>query len=161
LERFRDLYIGAGGFRSLVALLANGVVPRDLIRMVTTVPRRVAGAGPEPLLGVRVPPLEVAAIARRPPSLLRSLSLELTLTSRAGVLLALEPRVGAEQLAAETTSLASSLPSDGHGLFSEVSCGARRIAKLSSTMTEEEAIEEDEARNRYAGRRRESDGFTG
>ena len=114
MERFRDLYIGAGVSRSLVALLAGNVVSFDLIRMITTVPGRIAGVGPEPLLGVVVSPLEVAGITRRPPSLLRSLSLELALRRRAGVLLALEPRVRAEQLAAETASLSSSLPSQGH-----------------------------------------------
>ncbi len=113
------MYIGAGGFRSLVASLARGVVSLGLIRMVTTVLGGVAGVGPEPLLGVPVSPLEVPGITRRPPSLLRSLSLELTLPSRASVLLLFEPRVGAEQLAAETASLSSSLPFDGQGLPSE------------------------------------------
>ncbi len=115
LERFRDLYIGAGAFRSLMALLAGGVVSFHLIRMATTVPGRIPGVGPEPLPGIMVSPLEVAGIARRPLSLLRSFSLELALGRRAGVLLALEPRVGVEQLAAEAASLSSSLLSGHHG----------------------------------------------
>ncbi len=114
-----------------MALLAGSVVSFHLIRMATTVPGRIPGVGPEPLPGIMVSPLEVAGIARHPLSLLRSLSLELAPGRRAGVLLALEPRVGAEQLTAEAASFSSSLPSGDHGLSpSFLMRVARRIAEF-------------------------------
>lgn len=155
MERYRDLYIGAGGFRSLVALLAGGGLPHDLIRMVTTVPRRVAGVGPEPLLGVVVSPLEVAGIARHPPSLLRSLSLELALRRRAGVLCPPEPRVRAEELAAEAASFSSSLLSGHHCLFSELDACGSKNSRVDSRQDEEEERWKKTKRGALRRRRRE------
>jgi hypothetical protein len=80
------LYIGAGFFSDLVALLAQEIVVAGLLGSLSAVLALVAGMLLKPRFGVGVPTLEVARMPLEPVFLIRTLSCLLAFGLRAGYL---------------------------------------------------------------------------